>query len=186
MEESKNCILLVDDEAHVVSALRRALMEEDYDIVSAHGGKEALEILSSQPIKVIVCDERMPGMHGAELLSMVSRRHPQTVRILLTGQATLESAMKAVNEGEIWRFFAKPWNDLDLALAIRAAIEKYDLEMNLRKMMALVRTQNLEIKHLKETTSGNTPAGKSEDGSYFMPELTDHEIAQILKECGPG
>ncbi|MGE4545698.1 MAG: response regulator [Pedobacter sp.] len=184
MEETKNCILLVDDEVHVVNALRRALMDEEYEIIAAHSGEEALAILSTQPVKVIVCDERMPGMSGAELLSIVNTRHPQIVRILLTGYATLESAMKAVNEGEIWRFFTKPWTDLDLALAIRSAIEKYDLETKLRQMMALVRTQHLALKQLKTTITDSTPSGKSEDGSYFLPELTDYEIAQILKECG--
>ena len=183
MEKATNCILLVDDEVHVVNALRRALMDEDYDIIAAYGGEEALELLSKHAVKVIVCDERMPGMSGAELLSIASRKHPQIVRILLTGYATLENAMKAVNEGEIWRFFTKPWSDLDLTLAIRSAIEKYDLETKLRQMMALVRTQHLALKDLKQSTPNDMPLQKTEDGSYFMPELSDHEIAEILKEC---
>ena len=184
MKKTTNCILLVDDEVHVINALRRALMDEEYEIIAAHSGEEALALLSRHPVKVIVCDERMPGMSGAELLSITSKKHPQIVRILLTGFATLESAMKAVNDGEIWRFFTKPWSDLDLTLAIRSAIEKYDLEAKLRQMMALVRTQNLSLKDQKEPATEDMPVQKSNDGSYFMPELTDHEIAQILKECG--
>ncbi|MGE4545427.1 MAG: response regulator [Pedobacter sp.] len=183
MEETINCILLVDDEVHVVKALQRALIEEDYEIITANSGEEALETLSRHAVKVIVCDERMPGMSGAELLSIVNTRHPQIVRILLTGYATLESAMKAVNEGEIWRFFTKPWSDLDLALAIRLAIEKYDMETKLRQMMALVRTQHLELEALKGVNSGSTLSGKTKDGSYYMPELTEQDIAQILEEC---
>lgn len=184
MEKATNCILLVDDEVHIINALRRALMDEEYDIIAAHSGEEALELLSRQTVKVIVCDERMPGMSGAELLSIASRKYPQIVRILLTGYATLESAMKAVNEGEIWRFFTKPWSDLDLTLAIRSAIEKYDLEAKLRQMMALIRTQHLALMEQKVPAAEDMPVQKLNDGSYFMPELTDNEIAQIMKECG--
>jgi DNA-binding NtrC family response regulator len=183
MSEAENCILLVDDEVQVVNALRRALLDEDYEILSAQGGTEALKILATRTIKVIVCDERMPGMSGAELLSIVNRRHSDTVRILLTGQATTEGAMKAVNEGEVCRYFSKPWNDLELKLAIRAAIEKYDQQMKVRRLMALVRTQHLKLKQLEQAISGIQAPGRAEDGSYFMPELSDLEIAEILKEC---
>jgi DNA-binding NtrC family response regulator len=185
MEETETCILLVDDEAHVINALRRALMDEEYEIFTAQNGQDALEVLSRQPIKVVVCDERMPGMPGAELLSIVGIRYPQTVRILLTGHATLESAMRAVNEGEIWRFFAKPWSDIELVLAIRSGIEKYDMEMKLRRLMALVRTQHLELTQLRGTDRGPGAFGKSDDGSYYMPELTEGEIAQILDKYRP-
>lgn len=182
MEKIDHCILLVDDEELVVSALRRALIDEDYEVVSAHSGKEALKIMSERTIKVVVCDERMPEMPGAELLSIISRRYPSTVRIMLTGHATLESAMRAVNEGEITRFFSKPWNDLELKFAIRAALEKYDQEIKVRKLMALVRTQQFNIKHLKTAISKSEPFGEAEDGSFYMPELTDQEIDRILKE----
>lgn len=186
MEDAINSILLVDDEVYVVNALRRSLLDEGYRIIVAYSAAEALELLSREEVKVIVCDERMPGMSGAELLSIASRKHPQMVRILLTGYATLENTMKAVNEGEIWRFFTKPWNDVDLALAIRSAIEKYDVETKLRHMMALMRTQHFVLKHPKLMTSDGSPMGKSDDGSYVMREMTDREIATILRECERG
>lgn len=183
MEKIDDCILLVDDEEMVVSALRRALIDEDYEVFSALSGKEALKILADRAIKVVVCDERMPEMPGAELLSIISRRYPSTVRIMLTGHATLESAMRAVNEGEISRFFSKPWNDFELKFAIRSAIEKYDQEIKVRELMALVRTQHLNLKHLKKAISKPRPSEEAEDRSFYMPELTDQEIDRILKDC---
>jgi DNA-binding NtrC family response regulator len=186
MKEAHNCILLVDDEAQVVSALRRTLMDEDYEIFSAQSAQEALQVLSSQTIKVVVCDERMPGMSGAELLSIVSLRYPTTVRIMLTGYATLEAAMKAVNQGEISRFFSKPWNDIELKFAIRSAIEKYNQDIKVRELMALIRTQHLKLKQLKQTNPGIQSSEKTADHGYYMPELTDQEIARILKDCQIG
>lgn len=183
MKETSNCILLVDDEAQIISALRRTLMDEDCEIFSAQGGQEALKILADQAIKVIICDERMPGMSGAELLSIVSLRYPTTVRIMLTGYATLESAMKAVNQGEISRFFSKPWNDIELKFAIRSAIEKYNQEIKVRELMALIRTQHLKLKHLKQANPGIQPSENPDDHSYYIPELTEQEIARILKDC---
>jgi len=183
MKETNNCILLVDDEAQVVSALRRTLMDKDYEIFSAQSGQEALKILATQAIKVVICDERMPGMSGAELLSIISLRYPTTVRIMLTGYATLENAMKAVNQGEISRFFSKPWNDFELKFAIRSAIEKYNQEIKVRELMALVRTQHLKLKHLKQANPGVQPSEKPDDHGHYMPELTDQEIARILKDC---
>ena len=161
----------------------KILNKKGFDTLLAASGEEALEILADRAIKVIVCDERMPGMSGAELLSIVNVRHPATVRIMLTGYATLESAMKAVNEGGICRFFSKPWNDFELKFAIRSAIEKYDQEIMIRKLMALVRTQHFNLKQLEHAGPGIQPSGKSADGSFYMPELTDQEIARILKEC---
>jgi DNA-binding NtrC family response regulator len=183
MKETNNCILLVDDEAQVVSALRRALMDEDYEIFSAQSGQEALQILASQTIKVVVCDERMPGMSGAELLSIICLRYPTTVRIMLTGYATVEAAMRAVNQGDISRFFSKPWNDFELKFAIREAIEKYNQEIKVRELMALIRTQHLKLNHLKQAHPKIQSSEKPDDHGYYMPELTDQEIARILKDC---
>ncbi len=183
MKETNNCILLVDDEASVISALRRALMDEDYKIFSAQSGQEALNILSTQTIKVVICDERMPGMSGAELLSIINLRYPTTVRIMLTGYATVEAAMKAVNQGEINRFFSKPWNHFELKFAIRSAIDKYNQEIKVRELMALIRTQHLKLKYLKQKNPETQSSNKNEDHSYNMPELTDQEIARILKDC---
>ncbi|MEJ5363882.1 MAG: response regulator [Desulfosoma sp.] len=118
----KGTVLFVDDEPHFTSALQRALRHEPYRILTANSAARALEILASEPVDVVVSDERMPGMSGSEFLAVVRRRHPRTVRILLTGYATLDAAVKAINEGEIYRFLTKPCQAKDLSEIIRQAL----------------------------------------------------------------
>lgn len=178
-------ILIVDDEKPVRTALRRALLDGDYHIKEAGCGLAALDILNSTPIKVVVSDERMPGMQGSELLATVALRWPETVRILLTGQASLEAAVRAVNQGEIYRFMIKPWNDLELRLAIQSGIKHYDLEMKNRKLLALVRSQGLRLRGKWEGAGSETDhLDRGADGSFRLPELSEAEVAALLRECG--
>lgn len=176
-------VLLIDDEEQVIRSLRRSLMEEDYEILSANDGETGLALLDEHEVKVVICDERMPGLSGSEVLARISLRHPQTVRIMLTGQATLEAAMQAVNSGEIYRFFLKPWDDVEVRLSIRSGIEKYDLEEQNRRLLALVRTQDMRLQGLEKRYPGISRSGRGEDGSYEVPELSAEEEARLLAEC---
>ncbi|MDD2734236.1 MAG: response regulator [Desulfuromonadaceae bacterium] len=176
-------ILLVDDESHVLSALKRALFDEPLDIVSVTSAEEALEIMKTKRFKVVISDERMLGMQGAEFLAQVKTEHPQTIRMMLTGHATLEAAMKAVNEGEIYRFFSKPWDDHNLKFAIRSAIEKYDLEAENRRLLATVKDQAMEIKVLEKRYPGISRVEKDAKGTFVLPDITDDDIAALIAEC---
>jgi DNA-binding NtrC family response regulator len=176
-------ILLVDDETHVLSALKRALFDEPLEIVSVTSAEEALEIMKTKRFKVVMSDERMLGMQGAEFLAQVKTEHPQTIRMMLTGHATLEAAMKAVNEGEIYRFFSKPWDDNNLKFAIRSAIEKYDLEAENRRLLATVKDQAMEIKVLEKRYPGISRVEKDAKGTFVLPDITDDDIAALIAEC---
>jgi DNA-binding NtrC family response regulator len=178
-----NKILLVDDETNVLSALKRALFEEQLEIVTSAGAEEALDIMKSQHFKLVVSDERMVGMQGSEFLALVRENYPDTIRIMLTGHATLDAAMKAVNEGEIYRFFSKPWNDHDLIFAIRSAIEKYDLEAENRRLLDTVKQQSLEIKVLEKRYPGISRVEKDNRGVFVLPDISDDEIKSMLTEC---
>lgn len=178
-----NRILLVDDETNVLSALKRSLFDESLEIVTATRAENALEIMKEQPFKVVISDERMIGMQGAEFLAQVKERHPHTIRILLTGHATLEAAMKAVNGGEIYRFFSKPWNDHDLKFALRSAIEKFDLEAENRRLLATVKSQAVELKGLERNYPGISTVARDEQGSLILPEVSDVQLKEIFVEC---
>jgi len=180
---TENAILLVDDEPHVLKALTRCLMDDGYTIETAESGDAALELSARQSFKVVISDERMPGMCGSEFLSLLSLRSPQTVRILLTGHASIEAAITAVNEGQIYRFMVKPWDDLALRLVVHTAIDKYDLEMENRRLLAVVRTQGQQLLDVEKKHPGTTQVGRSHDGSYRMPELGAEEVDAILREC---
>jgi len=173
-------ILLVDDEPNVLSALQRALLDEPYDILTATSGEKGLECLEKNQVKIIVSDERMPGMGGAEFLSQVKEKYPSVIRIMLTGHASVESTMKAVNSGEIYRFFTKPWSDTELILALRSALEKYDLEAENRRLLKTVVRQSQELKDMERRFPGITEVERDASGCFVMPELSDDEIAQII------
>ncbi len=180
MEDS---ILLVDDEPNIISSLKRVLMDEQYRVYSANNGADALEVLKRQKVKVVISDEKMPGMSGAEFLSIVRTRFPATVRIVLTGHASIEAAMNAVNNGEIYRFFTKPWGDLDLKLSIRSAVEKYDLDAENRRLLSIVRHQALELKMLEKKYPNITKMERDDDGNLILSDISEKDLSAIVAQC---
>jgi len=119
-------VLLVDDDANVLHGLARALRRQPYDLYTARSGDEAMAILKARKIDVVVSDQQMPGMSGNDLLAWVAENDPQVTRIVLTGHATTDTAIRAINEGLVYRFFTKPCNEVELAVTIRKAIEDRD------------------------------------------------------------
>jgi DNA-binding NtrC family response regulator len=121
-------ILLVDDDARVISALQRSLYKS-YQIEIAGAPQDALDAVRQNGYAVIVSDLRMPGMDGVELLAKAKELSPDTVRILLTGQADLDSAIAAVNEGNVFRFLTKPCSHDQLCRALDDALEQHRLQV---------------------------------------------------------
>jgi len=119
-------ILCVDDERNVLRSVERLFLDEDYEILSAQSGEEGLLILEHEKnIQIVLSDYRMPGMNGVEFLREVCRRYPETVRIVLSGYANTAAVVDAINEGEIYRFIPKPWDDEDLKSTVQSGLEKY-------------------------------------------------------------
>ena len=179
-----NSMLLVDDEPGVISALKRSLIEESYNIYTANSGIEGLAILKDNKIKLVISDEKMPGMTGSEFLAAVTKMFPETLRIMLTGHASIQAAMNAVNNGEIYRFFTKPWNDIEIKLAIRSAIEKYDLEAENRRLLKTVKRQASELRQLEKLHPGITDLEKDQQGSVVIPEISgaNKNLSEIVSE----
>lgn len=176
-----NPVLIVDDEIQVIQAIERALFDEDMTILGVTSAEEAEVLLERHPFKVVISDQCMPGMEGSEFLGRVSLRHPEIVRILLTGHATLPAIMEAVNRGEIYRFFTKPWDDLELRFALRSAIEKYDLEARVRRLMTVARCQTLRLHQLEKEHPGMTRP-QDHQGVYDFLGLEDEQIVELLRE----
>jgi len=173
MEDS---VLIVDDDSGVLSALKRVLMDESLTIYTAESGVEGLEILRDHPVKLVISDERMPGMAGSEFIAAVRKLFPNTVRIMLTGHADVDAAMKAINSGEIYRFFAKPWNEIELKLSVRSALEKFDLEEENRNLLKTVKRQGDELKQLEKAHPGITSLEKDEQGNLILPDIEDADV----------
>jgi CheY-like chemotaxis protein len=115
--------LLVDDEQNIVSSLKRLLRRDNYRILSANSGQEGLQVLAEHPVDVIVSDQRMPGMLGVDFLRAAKDAYPHTIRIMLSGYTELQSVTDAVNEGAIYKFLTKPWEDDLLRGHIAAAFK---------------------------------------------------------------
>jgi response regulator RpfG family c-di-GMP phosphodiesterase len=143
-------ILFVDDEANVLKALRRLFHNEHYVTYFAASGAEGLEILRQNAVDLIISDMRMPEMNGAEFLTQVFMQWPETIRILLTGYADLQSTIDAVNKGHIYNYCNKPWNDEELKLLVRNALEQKRLREERDHLSGIVHQQNKELKELNE------------------------------------
>lgn len=117
-------VLLVDDDPNVLHGLARALRHQPLGIYTAKSAEEAIWIFKTQHVDAIVSDERMPGLPGTELLAWVAGHYPEAVRILLTGHASVDTAVRAVNEAMVHKFFLKPCKEFELAMAIRRALEE--------------------------------------------------------------
>jgi EAL domain-containing protein (putative c-di-GMP-specific phosphodiesterase class I)/CheY-like chemotaxis protein len=125
-EPSDRTLLLVDDEANVLSSLRRALQREGYRILTASSAREALELLATEKVGVIVSDQRMPEMTGTELLGRVKLMYPRVVRIVLSGHTDLATITDAVNRGAVYKFLTKPWEHGVLRDTLREAFERHE------------------------------------------------------------
>ncbi len=141
-------ILFVDDEKNVLKAMRRIFRKENYKLYFAVSAKEALSILSKDPIHVVISDHRMPEMTGAELLKEVKKQYPKTIRIMLTAHADINAIMTAVNEGAVYKFITKPWNEDDLRLTVSLALEQYDLIKENKSLKKAHTAQQQKINHL--------------------------------------
>lgn len=124
--EELRSLLVVDDDPHVLSALRRLLSEENYRLLTAADAAEGLRLLAENRIEVIISDQRMPGMSGTEFLRRAKDIYPDTVRMVLSGYADLETVVEAVNEGALYKFLAKPWQDELLLANINDAFLYYE------------------------------------------------------------
>lgn len=118
-------LLMLDDEAHIISALRRCFRREGWEVHGTTSPAEAFQLLAQHPIGVVLCDQRMPEMNGTEFLRKVLISHPQAVRILLTGYSEVSAVTSAINEGAVWKVLAKPWDDEQLRRDVQQAFELY-------------------------------------------------------------
>jgi putative nucleotidyltransferase with HDIG domain len=144
-------ILCVDDEPNVLSALRRMFSLEGCEITTADSGAAALEQFATQRFDVIISDMQMPEMNGAQLLQQVRQQWPDTMRLLLTGTADLANAVAAINQGEIYRYISKPWNDDELLGVVKSAVALASLAKERERLTALTQAQNKALEDMVET-----------------------------------
>lgn len=148
-------ILIVDDEPNVISALKRVFRQENYRVLTACNGEEALDLLSKETCQLMISDYMMPRMSGAELLRKVKPLYPEMIRIMLTGQADTDAVMSAIKDGAVYKFILKPWNDDDLRVTVALALEQYDLLQSNRALQKLNIARGKEINALSKISVKN-------------------------------
>ena len=154
-------ILIVDDDKGILNSLRRLFVDEIYVLYTAQSGEEGLEILVREKIDLIISDQKMPGMNGLEFLEKTIEKYPDMIRIILTGHAELNDAIRAVNSGCVYKFIQKPWNNDDLKITVRRALEQYDLIMKNRDLTMELKKMDKILDDLEKKYPGITKRPKN-------------------------
>ncbi|RFC34042.1 MAG: Response regulator c-di-GMP phosphodiesterase RpfG family [Candidatus Nitrotoga sp. SPKER] len=155
-------LLCVDDEQNILFALCRLFRSDGYRVLTATSGDAGIKLLESEQVDLVISDMRMPEMDGARFLEMVRSRWPDTLRILLTGHADITSTIEAINQGQIFRYISKPWDDQDMRLIVRHALEHKQLEHDKRRLEALTQRQNEELRELNASLEARVEARTAE------------------------
>ncbi|MCB1111248.1 MAG: anti-sigma factor antagonist [Chlamydiales bacterium] len=151
IEQEPARVLVVDDDRLVLMALEQTIKQEGYEVITAQNGEEAIEVLRNQTIALIICDQRMPGMTGVEVMQKVQEMQPDTIRIILTGNNEQKTAIEAINVGKVSQFIVKPWDDAHIRQTVHSSIRQYKLTKENQSLHNLLLEQH---KALAETHHG--------------------------------
>lgn len=145
---AKSQILIVDDSKEILAHLAQELKDEPYTVLLARNGREALEIVTAQQVKVIISAVKMSGMDGFALLDQVKQLCPQMIRVILSGHPDVELILRMVNERGVDRYLTKPWHGEGLKAIIQQCLELFDLRAEVQELRTL-----LQGKALRQETS---------------------------------
>lgn len=137
-------LLIVDDEKDILRALSLTF-DEEYYVFTASSGRQALEILEQEEIALIIADQRMPEMSGIEFLERTIEKYPQVIRIILTAYPDTESLIQAINTGRVYRYITKPWNRAELTIAVKRALESYELALENQRLVKELQAANEQL-----------------------------------------
>jgi FixJ family two-component response regulator len=181
MKSQLSQILIVDDEANVLTALRRMLHREPYQVHTANTAEEALEMLREKEVSLIISDYRMPSMNGVTFLQQAKELQPDSVRIILSGFADIGAIIDAVNRGEIFKFIAKPWNDDELKMTISLSLEHWQLLKRNKELSGELLSKNQELQLLNDNLEAEI-ARRSRD--LFLKDRR-YLLSQFIVEHTP-
>jgi len=171
----KHTILIVDDEEMILKSICRVLRSEDYQILTAENGEKGLAILKNHDVHLVVSDQRMPGMNGIDFLKRIKKDYPQILTIMLTGNAEIEVAMNAINEAGIYKFILKPWDDNNLKVTIRRALETLELIWERDSLLEEVKTRDAILQGLEKQHPGIGTVERDENGYIIIDPDTDSD-----------
>ncbi len=177
-----HAVLLVDDDVEILEMFRKLLRREPYEIEIAAGAEEAFAILESRTYSVVVSDERMPGMNGTQFLSRVQLEYPDAMRMMVTGQSSVDVAMRAINEGQVYRFLLKPVRASELGSAIRDALCEWDLRHAAESSLNREKRREEVLVQLERQWRGLTHIQRDDSGAIVVPDEGD-DLEKALREA---
>ena len=147
MADKKTTILYLDDEENNLTSFK-ATFRIRYHVITALSGDEALKILETKPVELIITDQRMPNMTGIEFLEKVLEKYPDPMRLLLTGYADMTAVIDSVNKGKIFHYLTKPWNEEEVEKTLKRALDAYDEKMKIKEMNEKLAVSNDQLEFM--------------------------------------
>ncbi len=194
-DKTKPPILIVDDEEEILHSLR-GLLRMAYEVHTATNGHEAHKILEQEPIHVILSDQRMPEIEGVELLSQARGERPGAIRVLFTGYTDVKAVIKAINQGQVFRYLTKPWDPDELQAVLREAFAEYDRQAEQRRLFMALQDYQMRclalIEGLQDGQFGElNDAGEDEVSEvgkmgYTLLDHFDRSFGLTVEEGGGG
>jgi len=174
-------VVIVDDEQHVLNALQRLLRDENYTLSTTTRPTDVIDVVKRAPLSLIISDYEMPEMTGVELFKTVKAICPETIRIILTGKADMQATIRAINEGEVFRFITKPWDDEDLKITIRHALMQYDLWTENRQLVRAVQAQRQALTEIEQQYPGITKGPEAKRGTEEVYVIDETELPETME-----
>ena len=170
-------ILVVDDKKSILYSIKHVLKNENYHLLTAQSGIEGLRLLKKHNVQLVISDHKMPGMTGVEFLKQVKVLYPEILTIMLTAYDDTEIAIDAINEAGVYKFILKPWENNDLIITIRRALESLELELERNKLLKRIHVIETTLKDLENEHPGISKIVRDEDG-YIISE-DDEPVMEI-------
>jgi DNA-binding NtrC family response regulator len=170
---SRHTILVVDDEPDVVHSVQD-LLRLDYRVLGATRATEGMSLLSQQDVHIVMTDQRMPEMTGVDFLRRVREGYRDAIRLLFTGYADIKAVVDAINQGHVYRYITKPWDPDELQVIIRQAVERYDLQIERKQLLAELQVKNEELQQ------ANTELQQANQLKEGFIRVASHELRTPL------
>ncbi len=182
MEKRK--IVMVDDEQNVLSAMKRILHRNDYELIIFDNALEALDFLRNVKgdIDLLISDNKMPFMSGTDLLIAVKNDFPNIIKIMLTGNSDIKDAQKAINDGNVYKFLTKPCNAHDLRLTVSHALANKDLWEEKQRLVKTIKQQNEALETLEKEHPGILQIDRDNDGSVVLDIKQEESYEDFIKK----
>src|SRR5262245_29769088 len=170
---AKPTLLVVDDEPDLVQSVQD-LLRFDYRVLGVTRASEGLRVMEKERVHIVMSDQRMPEMTGVEMLRRVKEMHPDTIRLLFTAYADISAVIDAFNEGNVYRYIAKPWEVEELKAVLKQAFEFYQLQEERRKLVNEVQAKNMLL------LSANTELRRANEMKKGFIKVASHELRTPL------